>query len=757
LTTGPLFGVVGAGIAEIDKENTVMINPVLSLLIALSTSQAPQQPPAQPAPATQNPQQPTQRDLFVTHDTDVQPAAKPKTVPRGWAVVVGIGNYKNLDPSKSLAFSESDAESVYRALISKEAGAFPAENVHKLIGSQATLANFTREIEEWLPSVAKDGDRVVVYFAGHGFSPAHKGYLALYDIDPKNYEETGYPMARLGAKLQNVKAQDKVLFVDACHSSKITTGVGEDSSASSEDLNGEVGRISRSFLTFAAARETESSFEDASLGGGAGLFTYYLVRGMQGDADQAPCDGIVTADELVEYVRENVRQYAAKRGRSQNPVEHGDFQPTLVLSLSQRCGLGAPGSTSTASLGDLVVEANMEKTEIYVDEKLIGTASPGSPLRVPGLTAGMHEITGVRKGYENDSKHIAILPGHEQSVKVRMLYPREIKKKSQSLMQEGEKLLYSKKSSLDITQIYDARSQNAESFKKAEPLFQQAVADDDKNARAFYDLGLTQLYLADTESSLKNLTMAVKIDPTYVEARQQLAGQLIESGDPDEAIRQLTEVTRMEPDNAKAYAFLSRAYYDKEVWDRSEEAASKAISLSDQTDLAYLWRGAAKRQIAAAMPRGPARLARYQDARGDFQHFITTTTISNNALSQVAFYAFGFGVGSRKHADRKASYDAMRSIAFMGLCDCESKLGNPLRATEFCQQALKGNGDDPVAYFLLGNAYRDTFNREPNRDLLLKARDSYSHMLALNSDMQESKHARDYIEQIDVLLPKVSK
>ena len=68
------------------------------------------------------------------------------------------------------------------------------------------------------------------------------------------------------------------------------------------------------------------------------MFTYFLVRGLKGEADQNPCDGYVTADELVQYVRENVRQYAQQHGRSQTPVEYGDFQPKLVLALSQRCG-----------------------------------------------------------------------------------------------------------------------------------------------------------------------------------------------------------------------------------------------------------------------------------------------------------------------------------------------------------------------------------------------------------------------------------
>ena len=38
-----------------------------------------------------------------------------------------------------------------------------------LTGAKATLAGIRHEIDEWLPSVAKDDDRVLIYFAGHGF------------------------------------------------------------------------------------------------------------------------------------------------------------------------------------------------------------------------------------------------------------------------------------------------------------------------------------------------------------------------------------------------------------------------------------------------------------------------------------------------------------------------------------------------------------------------------------------------------------
>ena len=47
-----------------------------------------------------------------------------------------------------------------------------------LTNEKATLAALRSEIDNWLPSVAKDDDRVLIYFAGHGFMYQGKGYLA---------------------------------------------------------------------------------------------------------------------------------------------------------------------------------------------------------------------------------------------------------------------------------------------------------------------------------------------------------------------------------------------------------------------------------------------------------------------------------------------------------------------------------------------------------------------------------------------------
>lgn len=169
---------------------------------------------AQEQKAPQPPQQ--QRDLRI-EKVDA-PAAAPKTVaiPRSYAVVVGISRYQNLPDKLQLQFAERDAQSIYTVLISPEGGNFKAENVHVLTGPKATLAAIRHEIDDWLPSVAQPDDRVLIYFAGHGFLYQGRAYLAPYDIDLDKIGATGFPMDELGETIGGkIKAKNKILLTDA--------------------------------------------------------------------------------------------------------------------------------------------------------------------------------------------------------------------------------------------------------------------------------------------------------------------------------------------------------------------------------------------------------------------------------------------------------------------------------------------------------------------------------------------------------------
>jgi tetratricopeptide (TPR) repeat protein len=695
----------------------------------------------QDKPASQTP-----RDLILAPSN--KPLQVRSGVPRGYALIVGIAEYQNLDASKQLRFPETDAEAMYRVLINHEGGAFPAENVHFLKGSQATLANIRHELETWLPSVAQPADRVVVYFAGHGFVQNGKGYLAPYDVQPDRLDTTAYPMSTLGDVLANkVSANWKVLLTDACHSGKINAETTNDA------LEQQFQILPRSFLTLTATTEREQSFEDPNLSTGYGFFTYYLVQAFRGYADSDPCDGRITADELIEYVRTNVRRYARDRQLSQTPTARGDYEPDMLLGVGQGCM--SDGAKSPSMLGTAIVESNMDDVDLYVDGALIGRISKSKPLTLPSLPSGLHEFRGVREGYEPERKEVMIAPGQEVTVSLRIRYVRQIKKPAQALNDDGEKLLFTRRSSLSLLNLVPVeRRQSEADLKKAAALFEKALQIDPGFATAAYHLGQVNQLLLKHDESVAFFRRAIAIDPTHLDARIECAAVLIEQGDPDEAIRELTEALRLDADDDTAYSMLARAYWDKAAWGRAVEAADKAIKIKPSNAQAHLWRADAIRQMAAASTDRTVQVSLYADARTGYRTFLDLTNFSTGLGSKLAFHFIGLGVGSRRHADRQGAYDSLRSAGFLGLCLSEQKVGNPLKAREYCKRALGHAPNDPIAYFLLGNVNRDLFNSRQACGYLKDARTSYVKMLQLNPHLDESKNARNYVGQIDGLLPR---
>ena len=680
------------------------------------------------------------RDLvFETADRET---VQPPTVPRGYALVIGVGEYRNLDASRQLLFAQSDAEAMYRVLISHEGGAFPPENVRLLTGARATLANVRQAVEEWLPSVATPADRVVVYFAGHGFVQNGRGYLAPTDVDPRRLEETAYSMAALGDVMANrVQAHWKVLLTDACHSGKINA------ETTNEALDLQFRRLPHSFLTLTATREREQSHEDPDLSTGFGFFTYFLTQAWRGHADNDPCDGRITADEVIEYVRTNVRRYARDRQLSQTPTARGDYDPAMLLGVGTVC-LGTVDRESPSLLGTAIVEANMDDVDLYIDGDLVGTVSRDRPLTIPRLSSGLHEFMGVREGYEPDTKQIMIPPGQEVTVTLRIRYPRRIREAALELGERGERLLFTHRSTINpLNMLPVARSQSIEDLERARELFEEALAEDSAYGKAAYHLGQVHQLLGDYRDSQDAYRRALEIDPSDVDARVQLGAVLLESGDPDAAIRELTDAARLDPTD-ELQAMVARAYWDKGVWADAVTWATQAIARDASNAQAHLWKADALRQMAAVMERGAQRQALYREAGEDYRAFLNLTNFESSLGERLAFHFIGFGVGRRRHADREDAWRSLRTAGYLGLCITEQRTANPLRAREYCRRAVNYSEHDPIAHFLLGNVNRDLFNVYQTCEYLSAAARSYSRMLELNEHLAEADNARNYREQI---------
>jgi tetratricopeptide (TPR) repeat protein len=661
-----------------------------------------------------------ERDLKLEHDEPVLPAAPAKpSIPRSYALVVGISKYDKLPETGQLQFPERDAESIYSVLISPEGGNFRAENVHRLIGSRANLANLRHEVEEWLPSVAKDDDRVLIYFAGHGFVNNGKAYLAPYDIDPKNIAGTGYPMDRLGNSIATkIKGKWKVLLTDSCHSGSIMPP------ADAATVNASLAGLDRSLFSLTASRDREQSFESPEWGGGHGIFTYYVVKGLEGSADENR-DGIVSADELGEYVHTEVRRATAGR---QNPTsERGSFDPKMLLAYVPS---GAePGAPPPPKSGALIFEANMDGVEVFIDGKSVGVVNKGGSLRLPGLIPGSHTVKGVKMGYEPDGpREEVVYPGQEATISIKILIPRRRTKAALDAFDDG---------------MDEYNKGSPDHYKKAVVHFQQALADDAKYSQAALYLARTYNLLFDMETAKKYFQRAIEIDPDYLEARSTYGGMLLDIGDLDEAIRQLNAVVQRDTKNSLAWGLLAQALCRKDSFSESIDSAQKAIRLNPSNAEVHLW-------LAESLRRSN----QFKESIPEYDSYLRLSDFDSKLAGKVNYYVLGYiaGVGRKKRANLKDVWKELRSLAYFGLCDSERRIAKYDAAIQHCQQALGYDPGDPYVHYALALAFGKKGEQDGSMETYAAARKHFRAMLDLNSDLEEAKIAQRNIAAIDSAL-----
>lgn len=704
------------GVVEGRRTNVFCLRILVGLLLCAGLPGAWAQAPA---PAGQQPQPDAQsRDLKpVQKSSTVQSVA----IPRSYAVVIGISTYQNLPKAAQLEFPNRDAEDIYSALISPEAGQFPPEHVHKLINERATAANIRHEIEEWLPSVTQDNDRVLVYFAGHGFISGGKGWLAAYDVDLKNIPGTAYSMDALGTEMGGkIKGKWKVLLTDACHSGAITP------ESDPTLINQTLLDLRKSLFSLTASRDREQSFESDRWGGGHGIFTYYVAKGLEGEADTNG-DGVIDADELAEYVHTNVR--LATQGRQNPTSERGSFDPNMVLAYN------AAHVTAAAPLapqyGNLIIETNMDGSEIFVDGHSEGIVNKGAALRLPGIKPGAHTIKGVHLGYEPDGpREEQVYPGQDSTVSIRILIARRANHAAVQEFDQG-------------VELYD-KGQEA-NYRKAAEHFQAAVALDPTYSKALLYLGRTDSALFEDAKAIAALKQAVDLDPDYEEARSSYAAALLDSGNLDEAVRQLDVVTRREPARGWPWYLLSQAYARKGDYEDGKTAALKAVALTPKNAESHFWLAECLRQLKQPI-----------EAEREYQSYLALSNFDTGKAGQINYYVAGYllGLGRKKRPTQADIWKELRGQADLGLCDAEwmEKKFDPAIAD--CQKALAYLPGDLFTNYRLGVLYSEKFNALKQIALLAAARTHFNAAIAANPNATEAERAKRYVANIDSVLAK---
>ena len=290
----------------------------------------------------------------VAPPTPTPPPSRPPAAPLAgpvrnrFAVVVGISKYKLRGKwgLTNLRYAARDAAALANYLRTPKGGRF--DHVSLLTDEQATTRNIKIALREKLRGVQPD-DLVLVYWSGHGGPDPHetdKLYLITHDTDPEHLPSTSYSMAEFKTDMASLRAKRVLVLADTCHSAGISDpkiGIrGPKDNKIVEGIKGvyvasdaatKAGPLK---MIFTSCEAGEVSIESSKLGGGHGVFTWFLLKGLQGGADQPKvggnADGKVTLGEVIEYTRDQVKRYT---GNQQHPDTAGRFDRSVIMGSSK--------------------------------------------------------------------------------------------------------------------------------------------------------------------------------------------------------------------------------------------------------------------------------------------------------------------------------------------------------------------------------------------------------------------------------------
>ncbi|MBU4486442.1 MAG: SUMF1/EgtB/PvdO family nonheme iron enzyme [Candidatus Delongbacteria bacterium] len=288
--------------------------------------------------------------LFAQAEKGISIKSQAGNEGKRWAICVGINDYDDkgiLDLKKA----QNDAEALGAAL--KDYGQF--DYVYKMTDKNDPRSDEYPSLRKlrsklkYLKGFLSPEDLVVFSFSGHGVSNKNgESYLVLSDSDPNDIYSTSLKLKEVTDILKTSGVKKSLLLVDACREV-----LQENKGINQNGLKAEKFEKSEVAATFYATKDGWFSYEDDK--GEFGAFTKYVLKGIEGEADnsdyQGNGDGIVTFTELASFVEDGVTDWALSKGKQQRPYTQINGEKFGDLALASYKGVQLNRKSTSSSEG----------------------------------------------------------------------------------------------------------------------------------------------------------------------------------------------------------------------------------------------------------------------------------------------------------------------------------------------------------------------------------------------------------------------
>lgn len=367
----------------------------------------------------------------------MRPGASPSGFGRSFALLVAIDGYRNGVPP--LKTPVADAHALGEALAAQH-----GFDVELLLEADATLARLKARLAE-LKFELRGGDRVLLYFAGHGVAAdgdaGPEGFLLPADAAAGD-RSTFWPMVELHAALACLPARHLLLILDCCFAGAFRWSSGRDLREPPRQLHAERYEwfIRDAAWQVVASAAHDQQALDVVAGEPIGArddpgrvhspFAAALLEGLAGAADLPAAagragDGVITATELYLFLRQCLQPEPGAMRANQTPSlwplprhDKGEFvflapgvaldlppAPPLSVALNPWRGL-QPYAKADADLffgRGRVADALAERLRAARWVAVVGPSGSGKSSLVaagaiPRLAAAGHRVASFRPG-----------------------------------------------------------------------------------------------------------------------------------------------------------------------------------------------------------------------------------------------------------------------------------------------------------------------------------------------------------------------
>lgn len=231
-------------------------------------------------------------------------------------VAIGIGAFRDAD-MPGVKYAARDAEIMAQYM--RSLGGIPGRKMRLITDEHALKDDLAETFEDWLPQQVEAGGVVIVFFAGRGMVDPGTGTVALLPHEGNlKTPLRAYSLRRLQSALAALPVQHAVLLLDVTLAVPPGSVLPEGRPDGVDPIWGTPEVADGKFVQMIGVSRNQLTHQYEQ--GKHGLFTYFLLKGLGGEADKDK-NGTVVAGELFEYAQRQVSTTAkASFGNEQEPA-----------------------------------------------------------------------------------------------------------------------------------------------------------------------------------------------------------------------------------------------------------------------------------------------------------------------------------------------------------------------------------------------------------------------------------------------------